>query len=75
MTIGGKRASDLAAFTARRLREERAARGITCESLAARCGMTQPGISRLESGSLTPTLATIARVAWGIGVALDVRLV
>jgi transcriptional regulator with XRE-family HTH domain len=61
-----------AARVARQLAELRAARGETQKQLAQRLGMTDSMISRLESGSHLPTVATLCRIAEGFGRRLDI---
>jgi ribosome-binding protein aMBF1 (putative translation factor) len=53
------------------IRERRLALGITQTELAARAGMTQSAVSRLEVGGMTPTIGLLDRVA----AALDADLV
>jgi transcriptional regulator with XRE-family HTH domain len=61
-----------AARVARQLAELRAGRGETQKQLAQRLGMTDSMISRLESGSHLPTVATLCRIAEGFGRRLDI---
>lgn len=44
------------------IRERRLANGLTQAQLALRAGSTQAAISRLESGELSPTFQTFARL-------------
>lgn len=53
------------------IRERRLALGITQTELAARAGMTQSAVSRLEVGGMTPTIGLLDRVA----AALDADLI
>ncbi len=50
----------------------RAEHGLSQRALAAKLGVHQPQISRLEDGETTPSLDTLANVARGLG--LHVRL-
>ncbi|HEY4440280.1 MAG TPA: helix-turn-helix domain-containing protein [Candidatus Elarobacter sp.] len=50
----------------------RTARGETQRELAERLGMTDSMISRLESGTHLPTLATLCRIADGLGQRLEI---
>ncbi len=50
----------------------RAEHGLSQRALAAKLGVRQPQISRLEDGETTPTLDTLANVARVLG--LNVRL-
>jgi ribosome-binding protein aMBF1 (putative translation factor) len=53
----------------------RADQGLTQTQLARTVGMKQPVIARLERGEQAPSLATLARITAGTGIAfhLDVR--
>jgi transcriptional regulator with XRE-family HTH domain len=64
--------ADATARVARQLAQLRAARGETQKQLAQRLGMTDSMISRLESGSHSPTLATLCRIAEGFGRRLEI---
>jgi len=46
----------------RLLREVRGRHGVSQRQLAIRAGTTQSAISRIESGSVSPTVATLARL-------------
>ena len=48
--------------------------GLSQAEVARRMGVPQPAIVRLEAGTHSPTLTTLARYASAIGVDLDVRL-
>jgi ribosome-binding protein aMBF1 (putative translation factor) len=52
--------------------DRRVALGLTQAELAARAGMTQPQLSRLESGGATPTVPLLARLAAGLDAELDI---
>jgi DNA-binding XRE family transcriptional regulator len=47
--------------------------GLSQAEVARRMGVPQPAIVRLEAGTHSPTLITLARYASAIGVDLDVR--
>lgn len=47
--------------------------GLTQEQLAERCGIDQADISRIERGSVSPTVRTLQRIADALNA--DVRLV
>ena len=47
--------------------------GLSQAEVARRTGIPQPAIVRLEAGTHSPTLTTLARYASAIGVDLDVR--
>lgn len=47
--------------------EARLAKKLTQEQLAAKAGVSQTVIARLESGTNNPTIATVSRVARALG--------
>lgn len=53
------------------VRERRLALGLTQTELAARAGMTQPALSRLEAGGAVPTIPVLERIS----AALDAELI
>lgn len=53
------------------VRERRLALGLSQVELAARAGMTQPALSRLEAGGVVPTIPLLERIT----VALDAELI
>ncbi len=53
------------------VRERRLALGLSQTELAARAGMTQPALSRLEAGGVVPTIPLLERIS----MALDADLV
>jgi transcriptional regulator with XRE-family HTH domain len=52
--------------------DRRAELGLTQADLAVRAGMTQPQLSRLESGGATPTVPLLARLASALDADLDI---
>lgn len=60
---------------AREIRALREARGLSQRELAELVGTTQSAIARLEGGHVSPSLATLDRVAGALGVELSLRLV
>ena len=75
---GPKAVAELAAFDAHyRLALEvfdlRKARGMTQRQLAAKAGIQQAEISRIEAGNSNPTLSTIAVLANALGAELSLR--
>lgn len=58
---------------ARRLIEARRQGNLTQAELAAKAGVKQEYIARLESGSANPTLASITKVSRALGVRLEIR--
>ena len=57
-----------------RIREARKAAGLSQRELAQRMGTSQASIGRLESGTVSPTLATLQRAATALGLVVDVEL-
>ena len=53
------------------VRERRLALGLSQAELAARAGMTQPALSRLEAGGVVPTIPLLERIS----AALDADLI
>ncbi|MFE3557341.1 helix-turn-helix transcriptional regulator [Streptomyces sp. NPDC059193] len=64
---------DLAYAIAFKVFELRRAAGLSQSELAARAGMKQGHVSRLESAKSTPTLPVLLRVAAGLGMTLTVN--
>src|SRR5262249_29289015 len=56
------------------VRERRLALGLSQVELAARAGMTQPALSRLEAGGVVPTIPVLERVATALGAELIVTI-
>lgn len=52
--------------------DRRTGLGLTQAELAERAGMTQPQLSRLESGGATPTVPLLARLAAALDADLDI---
>ena len=50
------------------LKKLRRSLGLTQVQLAARCGMLQQDISRIERGEVSPTVRTACRIADGLGI-------
>ena len=57
------------------LMKEREAQHMTQTELAERTGIRQSNISHIEKGQASPTLATLRRIARGLGKELQVRFV
>ncbi len=55
--------------------DARQASGLTQQQLAARTGINQADISKLENGSANPSLRTLQRLAAGIGMNLRIEFV
>lgn len=60
-------------FTARLIRYSRRKAGLTQRQLAERAGVPQPTIARIESGAVSPRLATVDRLLAKCGVRLVVE--
>jgi len=54
------------------VRERRLALGLSQAEVAARAGMSQPGLSRLEAGGTVPTISVLERIAVALGTELIV---
>jgi ribosome-binding protein aMBF1 (putative translation factor) len=52
------------------VRERRLALGLSQTEVAARAGMTQPALSRLEAGGAVPTIPVLDRIATALGAEL-----
>jgi transcriptional regulator with XRE-family HTH domain len=62
---------DLDAHIAGRVRELRAARGLTLNQLAGRADVSRAMLSRIERGESSPTAQLLAKVCGGLGVTLS----
>ncbi|HEV2121525.1 MAG TPA: helix-turn-helix transcriptional regulator [Chloroflexota bacterium] len=56
----------------RQIRAWRESHGINQQELAARLGMAQPNLARLEGGGVAPTLTTLALLAERLGVRVSI---
>jgi DNA-binding XRE family transcriptional regulator len=65
---------DLPGLLAAGIRGLRERRGWTQQDLALATGILRPNIARIERGTALPSLATLVRVARGLGVSLEVLL-
>jgi len=65
-----ERATDLTARMAERVRELRAARGLSLDALADRSGVSRSMISLVERGESSPTAVVIEKLAAGLGVTM-----
>ena len=59
----------------RRIVEARMEEGLTQQELAERCGMKASNLCRLENGSGNPSVATLEKIARGLGRRLEVSFV
>lgn len=64
----GSRLPSLAEQVQERVRALRTGLGLTQEELCERAGVSIDAVTRIESGRRTPNLATIERLAAGLGV-------
>lgn len=55
---------------ARRVRDLRAARGLSLDALATHCGVSRSMISLIERGESSPTAVLLEKLATGLGVSL-----
>ena len=58
-----------------RIVEARMAEGMTQSELAEACGMRPANLCRLENGNGNPSVATLARIAAGLGKRLEINFV
>ena len=70
--LPGRPASAAARRLGRQVRAWREAHGISQQQLAARLGMAQPNLARLEGGGVAPTLTTLALLAERLGVRVTI---
>ena len=56
------------------VRERRVAMGLSQVDLAARAGMTQPALSRLEAGGVVPTIPLLERISAALNAELIVEI-
>jgi len=56
------------------VRDRRLEQGLSQSELAARAGMTQPALSRLEAGGTVPTIPVLDRLAAALGGELVVTI-
>lgn len=69
----GREEARLAFELGNAVRQRRLALGLTQTELAERAGLTQPALSRLESGGPTPTIGVLDRLAQALGAKLKVE--
>lgn len=62
--------SELNERIAQRVRELRAARGLSLDALAAHCGVSRSMISLIERGESSPTAVLLEKLAAGLNVSL-----
>ena len=51
-----------------RIREIRKVHGLTLEELSLRCGVSKSMLSQIETDSVNPTIATVWKIAGGLGI-------
>lgn len=59
----------------RRIVEARMEEGLTQQELAERCGMKASNLCRLENGNGNPSVATLEKIARGLGRRLEISFV
>ena len=59
----------------RRIVEARMAEGMTQAELAEACGMKPANLCRLENGNGNPSVATLSKIARGLGRKLQISFV
>ncbi|MGI8760051.1 MAG: helix-turn-helix transcriptional regulator [Jatrophihabitantaceae bacterium] len=64
----------LAHAVAIRVLKYRTERGLSQSALGRELGMAQPGIARLEAGDHEPSLATLSRLARGLGLEFHIDI-
>lgn len=64
----------LAHAVAMRLIRYRTEHGLSQTALARQLGLQQPAVARLEAGDHEPSLATLARLARGLGIDFSVEI-
>src|SRR5205809_4149107 len=69
-SIMGETASDLNQRIAERVRELRAAHGLSLDALAGKSGVSRSMISLIERAESSPTAVVLERLATGLGVTL-----
>jgi transcriptional regulator with XRE-family HTH domain len=69
-SIMGEEASTLNGRIAERVRELRAARGLSLDALAGKSGVSRSMISLIERGESSPTAVVLEKLAAGLGVML-----
>jgi len=70
MSIMGEAAPDLNQRIAARVRELRAARGLSLDALAGKSGVSRSMISVIERGESSPTAVVLEKLATGLGVTM-----
>lgn len=58
---------------ARAVMQQRLAKQVTQKEMAGKMHVPQGNVSRLESGSLSPTIATLQKAAQALDVSLEIR--
>lgn len=59
----------------RQIVEARIEEGLSQQELASKCGMKPANLCRLENGNGNPSVATLARIAKGLGRKLEINFV
>lgn len=69
MEINAASINDIGAY----LKAKREAAGLDVKTLAARSGLTKPGIYYVEDGRSIPRLSTLALYADALGLTIEIR--
>ena len=70
----GQAEAERAYLLGRAVRDRRLALGLSQVELAARAGMTQPALSRLEAGGVVPTIPLLERLTEALDAELIVEI-
>jgi ribosome-binding protein aMBF1 (putative translation factor) len=70
----GRAEAERAYLLGRAVRERRLSLGLSQVEVAARAGMTQPALSRLEAGGVIPTIPLLDRISAALDADLIVEL-
>lgn len=71
---GGYREARRAFMIGQAVRDRRLALGLSQVDLAAKAGMTQPALSRLEAGGAVPTIPVLERISLALEADLTVTI-
>ena len=70
----GRAEAERAYLLGRAVRERRLTLGLSQAEVAARAGMTQPALSRLEAGGVIPTIPLLDRISAALDADLIVQI-
>lgn len=69
--LGGRSMEEILVALARRIRSERARKGVSQEDFADDCGLHRTAIGLLERGKSIPRLDTLLLVSQGLGLSVS----